>query len=1044
MADTKNGSLQKVLLLVLTSVTIHSGFGIFPVFFPCDAENNYTFVDCSRRALTQIPKIKSTNVTTLFLSINHISLVAIDSFSDVLSLEVLDISYNCLPNEINYSPQKLCKFVVEPGALLKLKKLTHLSLAGNSLMNIPKLPPAIVQLNVEKNNIISLTYQNFAGLLSLKHLHMDKNCFHLNPCGTTLTIANMTFQDTKLETLSLSFNNLTEVPVSLPRRLKYLDLSENKISHIKATDFIHFGNLKTLILGWNCQRCDHAAQPCFPCPNNASIKLDPLAFRDLHKLTTLNLRGNSLVELSDDLFNHMDNLIYLDLSDNLLNYAIRNASFFAKLTKLETLNLIYNYEPLKTFSNLTLSLSMQKMQSLKNFFIDGYFFETLEETGIAPLFSLPKLELVDFRNNFMKYANLSMFSHLQKVKYIGFSRNWLMFQQNCPKTSEYDLLQSGHYIRSVQSGGNQLQESHAFDVDPRIERWKEYMFQQQISSSNLHTICQKMWDLSYNNVIEIYAADFQGLEKADCLNLSSNYISQALDGFQFVQVPSLKLLDLSYNRIDLYFKTAFQEVPQLEVLYLNNNEYHFSLKGIGHKFDFLSNLPSLHTLSLAYNEIGTMISTKLKSRSLKTLFFAGNRLDIMWRNGDTTYLHFFTYLTNLTYLDISENKLRYISEEIFACLPQSLKYLNISNNQLDYFPWENITYLEHLQSLDLSHNSLKMLPNKAITFSETLFMMNLSSNSIAWLNKEFFSSAPSLQILILSNNHISIINGDSFPNLFLETLKRLDVSGNPFKCACSVLWFLSFINSTKIDLPYLTTRLKCNLPEGVQGANLLSLDIHSCEDVNGEWGFILTFTIGIIFTFVPVLQTLYGWDMWYIFQVCSAFFHGYSASLKKHYEYDAFIAFDTEQTKVSDWVYKELRANMEGSKKRNSHLCLQERDWICGKATIENLYESIWKSRKTVFVLSRKGFASGFLRQAFYITQQRLLEEKMDVVIFVLLDDIIKHSKYLRMRKILCGKSVLSWPHNPHAQPYFWQRLSSVLRADNHHYYSSHIQQTMQ
>ncbi|XP_043934872.1 toll-like receptor 7 [Protopterus annectens] len=1037
----KTVSFLKILLLILT--IIHSDFGIFPVFFPCDTENNYTFVDCSSRALTQIPKIKSTNVTTLRLSGNLISLVTTDSFSDVLNLEVLDISYNCLPGKMNYGPQNLCTFVVEPGALFILKKLTHLSLAGNSLMNIPKLPPAIVQLNIEKNNIISLTYQNFAGLMSLKSLYVDKNCFYLNPCGTTFTITNKTFKDTQLENLTLAFNNLTEVPINLPQTLKYLDLSENKISQVKASDFKNVGNLETLILQWNCQRCDHAAQPCFPCPNNASIKLDPLAFRDLHNLTTLNLRGNSLTELNDNLFKPFDNLLYLDLSDNLLAYAITNATFFSKLPKLETLNLIYNYEPLKTFANLTLSPSMKKMKSLKRFLINGYFFHTLEETGIAPLLSLSKLEILDFRTNFIKYANLSMFSRLRKASYIGISGNSLTFQEPCHKQNEHNL-QCRHCVGSFQSSISHLQEGHPSDIEWNAERWRKYTFQQQVSSNGHHKICQKIYDLSFNNIIEIYADDLQGLQNVNCLNLSYNYISQALNGSQFLGLTSLKLLDLSYNRIDLYFPSAFQEIPQLEVLYLNNNPYHFNLKGMGHRFDFLSRLHSLHTLSLAYNEIGIRISTELKSESLNTLIFAGNRLDMMWHNPQNKYLHFFTNLINLTNLDISENNLRYISEEVFLCLPQTLKNLNASNNQLEYFPWENISHLQNLQSLDLSKNSLKMLPKKEIMFGENLYLMNLSSNSIMCLNISFFSRAASLRILILSSNQIKIIDENSFPSQFLKSLKKLDVSGNPFKCTCDASWFLSFIKSTDIDLPHLTTRLRCNLPEAVQGANLLSMDLHSCQDIYGQLCFISTFIIGVIFTFFPVLQKLYGWDMWYIFQMCSAVFKGYSTASGKHYDYDAFIAFDAEQKDVSDWVYKELRVNMEDTKKRNSQLCLQERDWICGKAAVENLYESIWKSRKTVFVLSRKGFASGFLRQAFYITQQRLLEEKMDVVIFVLLDDIIKHSKYLRMRKILCGKSVLSWPHNPHAQVYFWQSLYWVLTTDNQHYYNTLIQQIME
>ncbi|KAJ8265193.1 hypothetical protein COCON_G00142920 [Conger conger] len=108
--------------------------------------------------------------------------------------------------------------------------------------------------------------------------------------------------------------------------IESLDLKENKISEIKEQAFANLSKLSYLNLEWNCQRCDHAAQPCFPCVNNTPIKLYPGSFRNQVQMTSLSIRGNSLRDLPDKLFSNMPNLSSLDLSDNLLAYAIRNVA----------------------------------------------------------------------------------------------------------------------------------------------------------------------------------------------------------------------------------------------------------------------------------------------------------------------------------------------------------------------------------------------------------------------------------------------------------------------------------------------------------------------------------------------------------------------------------------------------------------------------------------------------------------------------------------------------------------------------------------------
>ncbi|KAF3696958.1 Toll-like receptor 7 Precursor [Channa argus] len=85
---------------------------------------------------------------------------------------------------------------------------------------------------------------------------------------------------------------------------------------------------------------------------------------------------------------------------------------------------------------------------------------------------------------------------------------------------------------------------------------------------------------------------------------------------------------------------------------------------------------------------------------------------------------------------------------------------------------------------------------------------------------------------------------------------------------------------------------------------------------------------------------------------------------------------------------------------------------------------------------------NGVIRQAFFMVQQRLLDEKVDTAVLVLLDKMFPKLKYLQLRKRLCKKSVLSWPRNPRAKPLFWNRMRMALSLDNLKFYDNNMSES--
>ncbi|XP_008293420.1 toll-like receptor 9 [Stegastes partitus] len=1058
MALVKNILILSQLFQLVRSINIQ--------YFPCDADENATAVDCHERPLKHVPSIKNTSVVSLDLSWTKIQYVGEHAFAGVPNLHTLKMMGNCLPGRKRDFEDRTCKVTINAGAFKTLLKLKNLYLSGNSLTSIPGLPENLKVLDLQNNCIFSITKP--LGTPNLEQLLLSKNCFYANPCNQSFKISETVFRNLpKLKNLTLGYNNFTAVPKGLPPSLMSLDLRENTITEILEGTFANLPVLTDLNLEWNCQRCDHAARPCFPCPNSHPLHLHPNSFyAENSSITYLSLRGNSLKTFPEGLFRPLKSLNSLDLSDNLLAYAIRNGTFFGELKALKRISLIYNYEPLRTFPELILSPHISHISGLQSLLLSGNFFHTLSKESVMVLSKLPNLAKLELRMNFINTCDMMSLKQLPSLTNIDLSQNMISFLPCCSS------LSSG--TAALESCQNQKLPTNNFRDQPPILRDRELTSGSDIWESEQSNVLEmfeddasqipSIWDfkdhfcrhkltldLSQNDILSLSKNVFLGMENAVCLDLSYNYMSQALKSGLFIGMKRLVFLNLSYNRLDFYYREAFSELKStLKVLDVSNNEFHFKMRGMGHRFEFLQYLTNLEVLSMANNGIGMRIDQRLNSRSLNYLYFNGNHLDIMWESDNNRYTHFFQNLTNLTFLDISNNGLKSVSREVLCNFPRSLKALSMSNNLLSYFPWQNVSALSDLRHLNLSQNYLFRLPFVAIEFGANLSLLDLSHNRLSYIPENFLSKTKSLQYLYLSHNQIKELNHQHLPSPFKNgsALQKLTLRANPFKCDCDTSWFADFLRTTPVKIPHLTTHLRCEYPESQQGRNILSMDQRSCQDIYGGLAFLVCSFLAVVFTVLPLLKHLYGWDMWYCLQVLWAGHKGYSqlAGSDSHYQYDAFVVFDTRNQAVRDWVYKELTVNLEKSGHRRFCLCLEERDWIPGLSCIDNLHNAVHSSVKTVFVLSRsmKGSetVNGVIRQAFFMVQQRLLDEKVDAAVLVLLDEMFPKLKYLQLRKRLCRKSVLSWPKNPRAQPLFWNRMRMALSSDNLKFYDNNMSES--
>ncbi|XP_013932168.1 PREDICTED: toll-like receptor 7 [Thamnophis sirtalis] len=1010
---------------------------------PCDVNNiidtskMYMQVDCSDRKLIQFPKDIPHNVTNLTLAVNRIPKISKSHFINLKKLLEIDFKCNCVPVRLGPKDHVCTQGLkIQAHAFSKLSSLKSLYLDGNQLSAIPQdLPPKLRLLSLEANSIFSIKKGNFSGLKNLEVLNLGQNCYYRNPCNISFEINELAFQPlTSLKVLSLKANNLSKVPQNLPSSLRELYLYNNAIRNITEHDLFSLNNLELLDLSGNCPRCHNARYHCIECPG--SILINSKAFDSLKHLKELRLHSTSLQHVDSRWFKNTRNLQVLDLSQNYLARVIQQAHFLQFLPNLVELDLSFNYELDSYPLNFILPKTFSTLSNLQSLRIRGFVFKELNKDTIQNLIPLKKLNVLDFGTNFIRNVNISMFKEFQNLTTIILSFNKISLFSYEPNSRLYSVVNSS----DDQYNGNVLKDMQYFRYDEYAQGCRSKNTEDIHSLSFVNeTACSnygKTLDLSRNNIFFIKKSDFQQLSDLKCLNISNNAMSQAFNGTEFAHLSSLKCLDLSNNRIDLLHPNAFQQLKELKVLNLSDNSYYFKAEGVTLMLNFTKCLVNLEILIMNGNEISVSTDNGMESDSIKTLEFRRNRLDILWKDGTNEYLAFFKNLITLENLDISENFLTLLPHDVFYNLPPKLKVLKLASNRLKTFNWGCLPALKNLEVLDLSNNQLTTVPHELSNCTKTLQTFILKNNKIRKLTDNFLKDAFFLRHLDLSFNKIKTIKNSSFPKNVINGLTTLYLNGNFFKCNCDIVWLVHWINETNVKIPFLATDVTCAGPSVWKDKSLILLDMHTCESNYSQILYLLSALFIILLMILPVICHLYVWDVRYIYHFCIAKLKGYKRLFSSDVKYDAFVVYDNKDAAVTEWVLKELIEKLEDQKEKKFNICLEERDWLPGHPLMENLNDSIQMSRKTIFVLTNSYIASGNFRTAFYMAHQRLVDEKVDVIILIILEKLLQMSKCLRLRMTLCRRSCLEWPTNPQSQSYFWQCLRNSLSANNEFRYN--------
>lgn len=797
-----------------------------------------------------------------------------------------------------------------------------------------------------------------------------------NTCRISLDVAICTGNNPKLR----------DVPHDIPQ-VKGFDLSSNKISRIRSSDFKHQRLLEVLDLKNNL--ISQVEEGAFVnllslkklnLNRNKLGKLDAGFFVGLRNLTELRVTRNQIKMIAPSTLKTLASLTVLDISNNLLNKNIQplfqlpnlqelvmagNRLWFFKSglltnTSLQLKFLDLSRNPLSVFqitSNIFPNLTWLNMRgTFKKQHITWDVRTFLSQVSTLDISEL-RLGLHDM-TLLLASVNSSLTTLRMDKMACGLAQ---LINASCSIPTMSELQLRNNKLRSINSSMFQLcanvtnldlQQNNISSIDEGAFRPMQELRVLSLNGNNLQSVRAATrdlpdlveLDLSKNKIGVLHCDDFANVTKLRRLKLYANSIS-ALPDCIFKGLTRLQILKLQNNSISKLNGAFKMSLPNLRQLHLNSNK----LVALNH--GEFRGLQSLQNLSLHSNQIKKLDKGSFVGlTNLTDIQLQLNLIDAKQIGSGV-----FNDLINLRRLDLSRNQIKYYSAQplphppfLRLSLLETLAIPSQHHRGKSQLPCNILKGLTNLLEFNCRTSQLLSLTNDMFTHTPRLQRLDISSNDLTDLSPDLFHPIPDVRSLYISRialrsldfiksaglskleflqsrkNTFSVISQDVLNSL--QKLVYVDFQGNSFTCDCDNAWFLQWAKENNQTQVFDAYNFECNYPLELKGKKLLDLDTRSCT-VNTDFiCFVSTTCAILLFMTASFTYHFLRWQLTYAYY----FFLALLADKKNKNrqtpnQYDAFVSYNIHD---EHWVLANLLPKLE--EEQGWNLCLHHRDFQPG------------------------------------------------------------------------------------------------------------------
>ncbi|XP_078507018.1 toll-like receptor 12 [Lissotriton helveticus] len=817
--------------------------------------------------------------------------------------------------------------------------------------------------------------------------------FHGLPHLQNLTILNDPLTP-KCKNISLAqdvFLNLTS--------LKTLTLNNICITHIGQVDLppsvqlqelsLQYDNINDLSMVFSVFRGMQSVHRLDLSSNDIEIVRMKLGFKqwdNIPAIFELDLSENPVSKLSPDAFSRMGlrSLILspppLLLNDLLHCGAGTLDNLFLRFVKKETPSTINMCYIASRFKLLSFAVTNSDLEQLSG----------------KDLFECGSLETLDLRRNHLKYLASDILYKISHLRVLILSQITDLKLDLCPLSYEKMHFYSGLQVL-------------------------DFSFNNVSFVKNKQFACMAhllVLDLNSNRIETIETLGFFGLLHLKHLDLHGNKLKH-LDSLILEPVPNLLTLDISENSFETFEGYQWGEQKSLKELTLETNMMYV----------IPENFPQLTVLTCKASEY---IDIKSKSViALSSVKIVSLRAFFIIINTPNAFLFHNTTELNIYYNSDISSMGKQISFYQMCPVLEKLFYNHfIGGGYYSALNFSNLIYLKYLEVWNLYSAMDNPIYNSEFIFQNltSLQFLILQNSGLKYLTFGMFQSMVSLRVFVNRNDAFATLD-NGLQRLFPK-LKYWYLEDVTFPCNCDNTWFYTWAASTPQTFVTNFSNLIC-IQERTK-LNFLIFLRKSCEQEIEFMLFLLTFIFLLFFISVTSLYKIcssHFLSLMYIFYAWLNRIRGRKGKPVK-YEFDAFVSYSSSD---QGWILQHLIPNLEEKGPPFFKLCLHNRDFEVGKDIVDNIADSIYRSRKTICVISHNYLRSEWGSLEMRMATYRLLAEQEDVLILVFLEHVSKYqlSAYHRLAKMVKKKTYIAWPdRNEDKQMVFWENMRKAIEKN--------------
>ena len=586
----------------------------------------------------------------------------------------------------------------------KIQKYSHVDLSGKNLITIP------ISLYSKATDIISLNLS--------RNLSLDLPKDFIQSCQNLRDIRYVNNEAWKLPT-----------SISKANRLTILDVSNNRLEHLKHAELFKLQSLVSLKLA------------------NNRLRNLPAYFGQFKAMRTLNISSNFIDSFPEFLCG-LESLVDMDLSFNAIA-SLPNA--ISKLRNLERLVITNN--------RLTGSLPETFVELLNLKEVDIRY-NSLSSIDI--LARLPKVEQISADHNAVSVCE----SGFTKIRILRLNSN---------PVTKFEILNAVPTLTTLILSNAKLAHipDAAFDKMPNLVKLvldKNHFVSLPVHIGKL----RKLEHFSIaRNALNSLPAEIGCLTELRFLDVRENNLRKL--PMEIWYANRLETLNISSNVLDSFPKAA-SRAPQVPEEMQSASQQ--SSNGLGSKesFEELGPLegfgnrrPSQASGGLL--SVGTSpVPSDRKSSVVSVYGKGGRKTSVVSRSTSSG--------TAGSPTPASTRKDSALSNKLFNTFAASLRNLYLADNQLDDDVFDELILLGELRVLNLSYNDINDMPQNSLKRWPNIVELYLSGNELTSLPSDDFEEFSLLQVL-----HI---NGNKFQTLPAELGKAhrlavLDCGSNSLK-----------------------------------------------------------------------------------------------------------------------------------------------------------------------------------------------------------------------------------------------------------------------